>query len=261
MANETMFAVASYDKIQGYIDSGVLKYPAYVLCKDEAHKNNFVFIDKDLKMQPIKGYQQDTVIAVEKLPEADVALSNVFYFCNGIGYLYINSIPVPVFRDISEPISYDQLKDSPIVNKYGEPASPILLSDLPNGTYSVSGNYKIGGDLETVFSTANKHIILVDSDDTEKYITKFEANQILKYTVNIETGITSQDKYATESWIKSQGYATETYVTQAIDELYKKIADEALVTITKVSQLENDAGYLTKNDINGIGNDAIASLF
>ena len=93
MANETIFAVASFDKIQSYVDSGVLRYPAYVLCKDNVHKNNLVFIDKDLKIQPIKGYKQDAIKQVEELPSAENAESNVFYFCNGVGYLFVNNIP------------------------------------------------------------------------------------------------------------------------------------------------------------------------
>lgn len=265
MANETIFAVASFDKIQSYIDSGVLRYPAYVLCKDNVHKNNLVFIDKDLKIQPIKGYKQDAIKQVEELPSAENAESNVFYFCNGVGYLFVNNIPVPVFKDISQsadPItSYDQLTDIPVVNKYGKATEPVVVSELEMGTYSISGSYTIGGNLPTVFSTSRKTMFIVDKDDANAFITRFDGNKIIVYTVNIESAEVVQDKYATEAWIEEQGYITESYVKQAIDELYNRIANEVFTSITKVSQLENDIGYLTAEDINGIGVDDIADLF
>lgn len=255
----TTFATASYDKIQGYINAGVIKYPAYILCKDEAHKNNLIFIDKDLKMQPVVGYEQESIIVVDNLP-VDNYRTNAFYVCNGVGYLYINGIPVPVFKDVSEPsiTSYDDLTDIPIVNKYGEPTAPVVVVDLEAGSYSISGNYKIGGNLETVYSTSRKVQFLVDEDESNKYITRFDADKVRVFTINIKSQEVAQDIYATESWVKSQGYTTETYVKEAIDELYAKIVRE---TITKVSQLENDLGYLTAEDIDGIGADYIASLF
>ena len=130
----TTFATASYDKIQSYISQGLLKYPAYVLCKDEAHKNNLIFIDKNLQMQPVKGYEQDALITVDVLPSENIR-SNAFYFCDGTGYLYVNGVPVPVFKDISDSItSYNQLADIPLVNKYGEVTAPIIVSNLEVGS-------------------------------------------------------------------------------------------------------------------------------
>lgn len=258
----TTFATASYNKIQEYINAGVITYPAYILCKDDAHKNNLIFIDKNLQMQPVKGYEQDSVIFVDELPTEGYR-QNTFYVCSGTGYLYINDVPVPVFKDISESsiTSYDQLTDLPIVNKYGEPTAPIVVADLEIGSYSISGNYKIGGNLETVYSTSRKVKFTIDADDTSKYITRFDADKIYVFTVNLESNEVVQDSYATEAWVKAQGYTTKDYVNQAIEDLYNRIANEALASITKVSQLENDAGYLTSDDINGIDYESIVGLF
>jgi hypothetical protein len=66
-------------------------------------------------------------------------------------------------------------------------------------------------------------------------------------------------KYVTQSWISAQGYATENYINQAIENLYNKIATEML--ITKVSQLENDAGYLTAENFKEISYENIDNLF
>lgn len=261
MANTVNFYSASYDKIQSYIDSGTIPAYSYVQCKDDLHKNELIFIDKDKVMQPVVGYQQSNLMIVPELPTEGYR-TDVIYVCNNTGYLFINDVPVPIFKEIDDATvevisSYDNLSDIPMVNLYGSYASPVIVSDLDIGNYTVTGSYKIG---ETVYSTSRKVQFIIDADESNKYITRFDANQVVVYTVTNEE--ITQDKYATESWVLKQGYATETYVTEAINASYNKIAEEILaVKIIKVSQLENDIGYLTEENFNGIGKDEISSLF
>lgn len=258
MATTPTFAVASRDKIQGYIDEGILQYPSYVLCKTTYE---WVYIDKNLEMHDIKGYAQASMFVVDVLPEEGF-VENAFYLCDGIGYLSINGKLVPVFKDINDSVkSYDDLANVPIVNKFGEMGSEIILSDLDDGTYSVTGHYKIGGNLNTVYVPAATSIILIETEGDFKYITKLGASKIITYKYDNNTQIVTKDDYITESWISEKGYSTTTYVDQAIEDLYKRIANEALVTITKVSQLENDAGYLVADDLKEIGTDDISGLF
>lgn len=286
MASSTIptFAVGEYSKIQSAITSGVLKYPSYVFCTDT---NTMVFIDKNQQIQNLKGYNQDSVIIVDTLPEDDIR-SDAFYICNGTGYLYINGSPIPVFKDITETQnevqalidatktdlqtyvdekvatvktvkSYNELEDLPITNLHGEVGNTIVLADLENGCYSITGQYQIGGSIDTIYITAKKTIFLVDSDVDNKYITKFGTGEIVLYTIDSATNNGIVNNYVTQAWIAKQGYTNEDYVTQAINDLYQRLVEELL--ITKVSQLENDAGYLTASDINGIGDGDISGLF
>ena len=261
MANlTTKFAVANYGDIQSLIEQGLLAYPTYVFCRNT---NTMVFIDKNQQMQNVKGFNQSSIIEVEELPTEDIQ-SNTFYICNGIGYLLINDILVPVFKNISDDTeisSYDDLSEVPIVNKRGTIVSPIVLSDLDAGCYSVSGQYQIGGDLTTIYVPSSNVIVLVDVEDGIKYITRIDGKKVVVYTVALETMEISSDEYATQSWIKAQGYADCDYVNQAITEVYNKIMSETLVTITKVSQLENDMGYLTADDLGEISDEQITGLF
>lgn len=263
MANSSipMFAIASYGKIQTYIDEKILKYPSYVFCKD---KNTMVFIDKDLHIQEIKGFDQSSIISVDVLPEENIQ-KNTFYICNGKGHLLINDVLVPVFKELNETgesgSDYDLLEHIPIANKYGEISSPIIISDLENGSYSIKGQYKIGGDNETVYVSSKDVIMLVESDDEYKYITRLGAKGIYQYTLDLDTNKVTINEYATQSWILAQGYTTENYVDKAIENLYNRIAEEALVTITKLSQLENDMGYLTESDMTEIDEQEIVGLF
>jgi hypothetical protein len=256
MATTPIIAVASYSSIQPAIDNGTLKYPSYVLCRDGW---TWAFVDKDSTIKRVKGYQQESIIPVDVLPTKDIR-TDAFYFCNNIGYLYINNSFVPVFKDLENTTnSYDQLKDVPVINKYGEVTAPLNLMDLDNGSYSVSGQYKIGGDLETIYVTSSKVLFLIDSDEENKYITKLDPKNICTYTINASTLTVIKSNYATDTWVLAQGYATETFVNQAIEDLYNKIASKLL--ITKVSQLENDAGYLTADNFEGIRSEIIAGLF
>lgn len=256
----TKFAVANHSDIQSLIDQGLLSYPTYVFCRDT---NTMVFIDKNTQMQDIKGFNQTSIITVEELPTEGI-LSNTLYICNGVGYLSINNILVPVFKEISENTntsSYDSLTDVPLVNKRGTMVSPIILSDLNTGCYSISGQYQVGGDLTTTYVPSSNVIVLVESDDTYKYITRIDGKKVVVYTITLETMKVVSDEYATQLWVNAQGYASENYVNQAIENLYNRIVSETMVVITKLSQLENDVGYLTNDDMDEIDETEINSLF
>lgn len=262
MADAVNFYSASYSKIQSYIDSGVIGATSYVLCKDDVHKNELIFVDKNLEMQPVVGYEQNNILFVDKLPTEGYR-TNAFYVCNNVGYLYVNGIPVPMFKELSDDEStndYDLLSNLPIVNKHGEVGNPVVLCDLDNGSYSVNGQYQIGGNLTTTYVPSKNVIILIDSDDEYKYITKLDAKNVCAYKVELISMEVVTDKYVTESWVLEQGYTTKTYVDEAIEALYKKIASE-MVTITKMSQLENDMGYLTNDDLREVSDESIAGLF
>lgn len=252
MANVPIFAVGTHSKILSLVESGVLTYPSYVFCHDT---NTIAFLDSELNVHDAIGWNQSSIQVVDELPTAEEARSDTFYISNGKGYLFINGLAVPIFRDITQDTNYDSLENIPIVNKYGDATNPIVVADLSDGSYSISGTYVIGGNLTTKYVTSRKILFIIDSDETGKMITKVNGNNILLYTLNPDTQEVSSTKYATQDWVEKQGFATEAYVQQ----VYEKLANQVLVT--KVSQLENDAGYLTANDIKGIGDDDITNLF
>lgn len=256
----TKFAVANYGDIQSLIERGLLAYPTYVFCRDT---NTMVFIDKNAQIQDIRGFNQNSIVVVEELPTDNIK-SNTFYICNGIGYLLINDILVPVFKDLSENVgvsSYDELSEIPLVNKRGTIVSPVVLSDLDTGCYSVSGQYQVGSNLTTIHVQSSNVFVLIEEDDDYKCITKIDGRKIVTYKITLETMEVSSDEYTTQTWVEAQGYTTKDYVNQAIEDLYDRIVNETLVTITKVSQLENDAGYLTAENLKEISDDTIAGLF
>lgn len=254
MANSNIptFAVASRGNIQNYIEQGILTYPSYVFCKDQ---NTLVFIDKNLQIQDIKGNSQLSLVECDVLPTENIQ-SNTFYLCDGKGYLFVNGALIPVLKEVNDE-DYNLLDNVPIINKVGTIPSPIVLKDLEVGSYSISGQYRVGEN-STIYLSSKNVIVLVESDGVNKCITVLGRN-VRVYTVVLETGEIIEKTYATQAWVEEQGYTTNDYVNEAINNLYNKIISEVL--ITKVSQLENDLGFLTAEDLNEISDEAIADLF
>lgn len=155
-------------------------------------------------------------------------------------------------------VSYDDVKNSPISNKYGNPSNPVIISELNSGMYSISGTYVIGGDLETKYVTSRKILFIVESDDLTISITKIDSNKIVYYSVDVETKQTTVSEYVTKEWVEEQGFIKESEMQKSIDEIYTKLDEQ---TVTKMSELENDIGYLTADEITKISDDSIAGLF
>lgn len=180
-----------------------------------------------------------------------------------INNLDIKNGQIIFIRD-SERIAFDykdeRLYYSQFINKHGEITAPVMLSDLDNGIYLISGQYQIGGDLETIFDSSQKVMFLIESDENNKYITKLGANGIDTYVVNLISNEVKFDKYATQSWVLSQRYTSEDYVTKAIKNLYEQLKSEIVVP-TKMSDLENDVGYLKSGDLSNVNSSDITGLF
>lgn len=180
-----------------------------------------------------------------------------------INNLDIKNGQIIFIRD-SERIAFDykdeRLYYSQFINKHGEITAPIMLSDLDNGIYLISGQYQIGGDLETIFDSSQKVMFLIESDENNKYITKLGANGIDTYVINLISNEVKFDKYATQSWVLSQRYTSEDYVTKAIKNLYEQLKNEIVVP-TKMSDLENDVGYLKSGDLSNVNSSDITGLF
>ena len=180
-----------------------------------------------------------------------------------INNLDIKNGQIIFIRD-SERIAFDykdeRLYYSQFINKHGEITAPVMLSDLDNGIYLISGQYQIGGDLETIYDSSQKVMFLIESDENNKYITKLGANGIDTYVINLISNEAKFDKYATQSWVLSQRYTSEDYVTKAIKNLYEQLKSEIVVP-TKMSDLENDVGYLKSGDLSNVNSSDITGLF
>ena len=140
MANMPTFAIGTYEKIQPAIDSGILKYPSYVFVNDESgnYKNTLLFINKDLSIKPIEGYNQKDVIKCDSLPEIEEADEEKLYVCNNVVYEFTGDSFRPLFQDITnrlEAIEEILNKLQNTTTLFGTLETPLPETDAENRLY------------------------------------------------------------------------------------------------------------------------------
>lgn len=151
-------------------------------------------------------------------------------------------------------VDYNQLQNAPIKNVDGTVTSPIVLANLEDGFYKVTGHFitPVGNEVTSLVG----NFILIETFIDGKRIKRIGDNNIFDYTIDIDGNITS-DKYATEQFIKEQGYVTEDYVDAQMEALkllleeYIKQYVETTCTllIRHIIEDELDARYADESDI------------
>lgn len=162
MATLPQFAAGELSKIQPAIDSGVLKYPAYVFVRDE---NKLAFIDSDNEMHLIVGDNKKQVVRVEELPAVEDADDETFYICAGIVYILENNELKSVFQDYSSQLTQinDSLRD--LTTRVGE---------CEKGKNAIAFSTK-----STFPETGEENLLYVATDEPAIYVWNVETAQYL----------------------------------------------------------------------------------
>ena len=95
--------------------------------------------------------------------------------------------------------------------------SPIILGDLPTGIYNICGKYKVTSDNDKEYLSGERRLVLVNNMGTTSTIKVVTADGIINFIVS--NGEIISDKVVTESYLKDNGYTTESYVDERIKEL------------------------------------------
>lgn len=119
-------------------------------------------------------------------------------------------------------IDYNTLGDKPIVNLKGTSEAPIIIGELSEGVYYISGQYVFIADDKNINFAMRDLLFITDGNGNIKKIT---SKNIINYTIT-DDGV-KEDLFVTTEFIKQQGFATEKYVD------------------TKIAALD----FLTKNDL------------
>lgn len=127
-----------------------------------------------------------------------------------------NKYVVKPLCDLSN-IDYNTLGNKPILNINGESNNPIVISNLDNGIYSITGHFKIASNDITIHLNPNPTIFIIEKDSVNDctYINKIATKEIANYVV-FKNNSTVVDKYVTEQFLKDNGYITSTYVDEKI---------------------------------------------
>lgn len=132
------------------------------------------------------------------------------------------------YGEITPIKNYNDLNNIPIINLEGSLSSPIFLSKLSSGIYRISGNYYICNEDDTCHIDASGQTLFFVTKETNT-ILKINSNCILLYTI-------LDDNY-TESKIPT------------IDDLNEIIDNLKNLIPSKTSQLVNDSGFITEDDL------------
>lgn len=161
--------------------------------------------------------------------------------------------PVSAEKDFS----YNDLRDIPIKNVGTIPTQRVDILALEDGYYKV--NYFISPGKSEVNSIVG-NLFFIETVGAIKYIKRITQNNIFDYTV--VNGVVSSNKYATEEYVKKQGYMTSEdvdiklaaldLVTRKDLENYVKTTCEALCKHLINEELQNRA--CTEEDIKRIFN-------
>lgn len=222
------FFYINRNEIEKLIEKGKIDANDIVYTKD-SHEN--IFIGSDLSINPVhsKVYcYEDVNSAIDDLNNASDTYEGQIvsiktgdkykgYIVNKIGENYTVTL-----LSALENIDYNTLGNRPITNLTGSLSEPVIVGELDNGTYSISGQYKIFSSIETIFSSSVNHIFLVEKTESEIYVRDISARKITSYS-SIE-GEMKQEEILTSEYLKENGYVTSSEVDvklQTLDILTK----------------------------------------
>ena len=273
--NRAKFGYLAYNDMLQKITDGVLDQHDVVFTKDT--KETFI-IDPD--GNPIalrsKVYVYDSMTeAIRELNRnTDTYVGQVVSILEGDTYRgYIvnqNTKQKTTYYTVSpltdtSSIDYNTLGNKPIINLVGTLDEPIILSNLDNGTYSILGQYMVYPKDITTFLNASPIIVLIEIQDSKKYIKKISSTEIIDYEINEDS--ISYKKYLTDLFLEENGYATTSYVDNKIATLdfitKSEISDyvDSLVNEKLENILDSKIDAKIDEKIQPVEEDVVVGLF
>lgn len=233
------YGYLNYSDIQDRIDSGKLDAYDIVYTKDT---HECYILTEDLLPVAIssKVYRFDGVsAAIETLNQATdtyegqiVSIKTKGRYKAYIVNLVDDQYDVTLLSESDEEIDYNTLGNKPIINMVGSLAEPIVIGNLDNGVYSITGQYKLYDSVDTIYSSSSNHLFLVDKSETDTQIRELSARKISTYSN--EDGTFKEVQIATSDYLAENKYMTESDVDskiQVLDILTKTEAQEYIESI------------------------------
>lgn len=253
-SNRVKYAYVNYGDIQERIDSGGIDQYDIVLTKD-THEQYLIkedltplrIISKVYCFNSVENAKETLNASTDTYEGQIIAIADnelgVFH-----GYIVNKSndeYTVTSLADSGNQIDYNALAHRPVINKTGTLANPLIVGELDNGLYSVSGEYKIFTEYPTVFSSSINHLFVVEKDNAIVYVKDVSAKKIVTYIlsngeVTISDTVTidylKDNKYITENdfnaKIEALDYINKSevseYVTKIITEYFSQSLDDAI---------------------------------
>ncbi len=233
--NRSKYGYLNLADIQDRIDSGKLDAYDLIYTKDT---HECYILTEDLEQVPIKSrvYQfpteEEALLYLNAATDTYEGQLVAIKKKNRYKAYIVNKDDedlwcVTLLSDADEQIDYNTLGNRPITNLTGTLANPIIVETLDNGIYSISGQYKVFDSIDTIFSSYENHIFLVEKSETETHIKDISSTDMITYSLvgdEIE-----QDKLVTSKFLEDNNYVTDS-------DLDKKIQTLDILTKTEASE-------------------------
>lgn len=233
--NRSRYGYLNLADIQDRIDSGKLDAYDLIYTKDT---HECYILTEDLEQVPIKSrvYQfpteEEALLYLHAATDTYEGQLVAIKQKNRYKAYIVNKDDedlwcVTLLSDADEQIDYNTLGNRPITNLTGTLANPIIVETLDNGIYSISGQYKVFDSIDTIFSSYENHIFLVEKSETETHIKDISSTDMITYSLVGDE--IQQDKLVTSKFLKDNNYVTDS-------DLDKKIQTLDILTKTEASE-------------------------
>ena len=244
--NRVKYAYLNYNEIPERLKIGDIDEYDIIFTKD-THEQYLIKDDLSLLNIHSRIYRFDSIESAKKSlnSNSDTYKGQIVAIADnnlGVYHGYIvnrvnEEYTVTSLSDSGTSIDYNALAHRPIINKTGTLANPLIVGDLDNGLYSVSGEYKLFNEYTTIFSSSINHLFLVEKSETKSYVKDISAKEIITYILS--NGEVSKSELLTQQYLSDNHYITENdfdakiaaldYITKAEASKYvKQITTEYL---------------------------------
>lgn len=282
------YHASSLEVAQQSLDRGYLRYPAVCFIEES---QSFAWVTQANTIVPICGYDQITEVVysnnvlyfkngARNLWAVEIGLDAATI--DALKQEIINSISLESYAKMDDVITiingkigdygeaenvidyvnnrkYADLEDKPILHLYGNIANAIIVSELDDGVYCITGQYIIGGDYETIHSGNSDALFTVEHSGADTYVTKVSGSQIVKFIIDADYHCTT-DKYVTEQWMSTQDFITtsevEAYVAGYLQAAVPDIVGEVIN-----EQVDQKINTALNEKLNDIEDNDISNLF
>lgn len=247
-SDHSRFFFANKSELQDQINNGNVNAWDLVVSADS---KEFILVTDDFELVPIKSrvYRFTSILSAETFlnTASDTYQGQIVSILNtstgsyqayivnknNAGRFYVSAISIFNASDIN----YNEIGNRPIEQIGGNIEKPAILSEQQDGLYKVEGCFKVSPGLETIFQSYNGDIMSVkhNSDGTIA-VKSITSSSIIDYLVDTQGNVIDKQQYATQQWITSQGYVTESYIDNKLEAMNIITRNEALQYIEALIQ-------------------------
>ena len=219
----------AYSDIQDRIDNGQLDEYDVVLVKDQ---DTVAYIAPDMSIHNITTrldvyVSESTAIRALNVSETTYVGMPIAIYYQGSYKLYlVDGVQGDwsVLPAWGNPVnfSYNELVEVPLINKIGTVEENVILNQLADGMYAVSGIFKITQTSESIIDATPEIAIIKDNG---MIVTLISGKETVTYDTS-SGGEPIADKVATEQYLIDKGYTTDTKVDEMIDEQFNERLEE-----------------------------------